>query len=150
MEKTDKILKIIDVIFIMMTVAALVLGLWFWHKCNVAKEQYQLIEEVLMGISFDSSDSYAYLREEYLPQFADENVWGEIFPPETVSTIDGNTVHHIDALNMALSPEKVYLHMSKDGDFVANLRVVGNYKIHFSIYLVGSIHGDEIRFTKMY
>ena len=76
-----KILKVIDIVFIWIIVLSLVTGLWFWHEANVAKERHQLIEETLMGISFDSSKSYAGLREEYLPQFADEIVWGELFPP---------------------------------------------------------------------
>ncbi|SEA95841.1 hypothetical protein SAMN02910384_02858 [Pseudobutyrivibrio sp. ACV-2] len=60
----------------------IILGLWFWHEANMAKVHHQMIEDALMGISFDSSESHATLREDYLPKFADEEVWGELFPPE--------------------------------------------------------------------
>ena len=145
-----KILKVINIIFIWIILSALVLGFWFWHETDVAKERHQMIEDALMGISFDSSDSYANLREDYLPQFADEEVWGELFPPEPTSTFDGNTVHHIDAQHMSLDTEEVYINMSKEGNFVANLRVVSNWGVHFSIFFVGTVDGDGVRFEKVY
>ena len=64
MAKMNKILKMINIIFICMIAISLDLGLWFWHEVNVAKEQHQLIEDTLMGISFDSSESYTQLRED--------------------------------------------------------------------------------------
>ena len=150
MVKMTKILKVINIIFIWIILSAFILGLWFWHESDVAKERHQLIEDALMGISFDSSDSYANLREEYLPQFADEEVWGELFPPEPISTLDGNTVRHIDAQKLALSTEEAYINMSEEGNFVANLRVVSNRGVHFSIFFVGTVDDNGVSFTKMY
>ena len=150
MERTTKILKVIDIVFIWIIILSLVTGLWFLHEANVAKERHQLIEETLMGISFDSSESYAGLREEYLPQFADEKVWGELFPPEPTTIFDGNTIGHIDAQHMELDVEEVYINLSSEGNFVANLRVVSNWGVHFSIFFVGTVDGDGVRFTKMY
>ena len=109
-----------------------------------------MIEDALMGISFDSSESYATLREEYLPKFADEEVWGELFPPEPTSTLDGNTVRHIDAQKLALSTEEAYINMSKEGNFVANLRMVSNWGVHFSIFFMGTVDNNGVSFTKMY
>lgn len=150
MAKMNKILKMINILFICIIAFSLVWGLWFWHEVNVAKERHQLIEDALMGIAFDSSESYATLREDYLPKFADEEVWGELFPPEPTSTLDGNTVRHIDAQKLALSAEEAYINMSKEGNFVANLRVASNRGVHFSIFFAGTVDRDGVRFTKMY
>ena len=150
MAKMNKILKAINIIFIWISLSALVLGFWFLHETDVAKERHQIIEDALLGISFDSSESYAQLREDYLPQFADEEVWGELFPPEPTSTLDGNIVRHIDAQKLALSTEEAFINMSKEGNFVANLRVASNRGVHFSIFFVGTVDGDGVRFTKMY
>ncbi|SFI41180.1 hypothetical protein SAMN04487830_1629 [Pseudobutyrivibrio sp. OR37] len=150
MAKMNKILKVINILFTCIIAFSLVWGLWFWHEVNVAKERHKLIEDALMGIAFDSSDSYANLREDYLPQFAGEEVWGELFPPEPTSTLDGNTVRHIDAQKLALSTEEAYINMSKEGNFVANLRVASNRGVHFSIFFAGTVDGDGVRFTKMY
>lgn len=150
MVKMTKILKVINIIFIWIILSAFILGLWFWHEANIAKVHHQMIEDALMGISFDSSESYATLREDYLPKFADEEVWGELFPPEPTSTLDGNTVRHIDAQKLALSTEEAYINMSKEGNFVANLRVVSNWGVHFSIFFVGTVDDNGVSFTKMY
>ena len=80
----------------------------------------------------------------------DEEVWGELFPPEPTSTFDGHTARHIDAQHMSLNTEEVYINMSKEGNFVANLRVVSNWGVHFSIFFVGTVDGDGIRFEKVY
>ena len=48
MEKTIKILKVIDFIFIWIILLSLITGLWFWHESNVAKVQYKMIEDALM------------------------------------------------------------------------------------------------------
>lgn len=150
MVKMTKILKVINIIFIWIILSAFILGLWFWHEANMAKVHHQMIEDALMGISFDSSESYATLREDYLPKFADEEVWGELFPPEPTSTFDGHTVRHIDAQHMSLNTEEVYINMSKEGNFVANLRVVSNWGVHFSIFFVGTVDDNGVSFTKMY
>ena len=150
MAKMNKILKVINILFICIIAFSLVWGLWFWHEVNVAKERHQLIEDALMGIAFDSSESYATLRDDYLPKYADEEVWGELFPPEPTSTLDGNTVRHIDAQKLALSTEEAYINISKEGNFVANLRVASNRGVHFSIFFVGTVDSDGVKFTKMY
>lgn len=150
MVKMTKILKVINIIFIWIILSAFILGLWFWHEANVAKVHHQMIEDALMGISFDSSESYATLREDYLPKFADEEVWGELFPPEPTSTFDGHTVRHIDAQHMSLNTEEVYINMSIEGNFVANLRVVSNWGVHFSIFFMGTVDDNGVRFEKVY
>jgi hypothetical protein len=150
MVKMTKILKVINIIFIWIILSAFILGLWFWHEANVAKVHHQMIEDALMGISFDSSESYATLREDYLPKFADEEVWGELFPPEPTSTFDGHTVRHIDAQHMSLNTEEVFINMSKEGNFVANLRVVSNWGVHFSIFFMGTVDDNGVRFEKVY
>ena len=73
-----------------------------------------------------------------------------MFPPEPTTIFDGNTIGHIDAQHMELDVEEVYINLSSEGNFVANLRVVSNWGVHFSIFFVGTVDGDGVRFTKMY
>ena len=107
-------------------------------------DKYEAINEVLMNIKYSDSESYDELINTYLPTVMTEDVRNTYFPPDMISSIDGNTVSYIDATGSVFSVTDADIIVLPDvNKFVATLTCKTTRSNNFKLLVSGDVNADN-------
>lgn len=107
-------------------------------------DKYDAINEVLMNIKYSDSESYDELINVYLPTVMAEDVRNTYFPPDMISSIDGNTVSYIDATGSVFSVTDADIIVLPDvNKFVATLTCKTTRSNNFKLLVSGDVNADN-------